>query len=373
MTTNALEGELKCSEGLAGLHRTLAFDIAEAKETLQCYQLRIDKANKQLAIHEKKYQMTKNERPVELPEYGLYSEYISGLELPVCFFHILKNTDLALSFFVKANIVPTELQCPCGENFLLGKHFGKTVYECVCGAFTDIFQGLVWRGLPLAPDQILLVLFLWVQNIKQREIYTFTGISLHNVKRICRDLRKIVVHDFLLNFTKFEGVVEIDESCFKSTYKRRAGTKLMKWVFGLYERGSKRCYLQVVEKRRSEDLIPIIVERCTPGATVISDSWAAYGKLTDCGFPHYIVDHTRFFVDPTNREIHTQNIEVTWGWAKYYLKKSPTRAGQLQSRLHEFCWKRRFKQVTKLYEIADTMRHLLQLIKESPDLSKVSE
>ena len=69
--------------------------------------------------------------------------------------------------------------------------------------------------------------------------------------------------------------------------------------------------MEVVPKRTTAYLVPIIQRICETGTTIISDQWAAYNKLEEFGFPHYTVDHPRFFVNPHSREIHTQHIEIS--------------------------------------------------------------
>ena len=124
--------------------------------------------------------------------------------------------------------------------------------------------------------------------------------------------------------------------------------------------------MECVPARHASNLIPIIQKICEPGTTIISDQWAAYSKLADFGFPHYTVDHSRFFVHPHSREIHTQDIEISWGWAKFEIKRQNRELTNLQEHLHLFCWKRQFKKKgDKKTEIAATLSALCQIIKDA--------
>lgn len=95
---------------------------------------------------------------------------------------------------------------------------------------------------------------------------------------------------------------------------------------------------------------------------MISDQWAAYNKLPEIGYPHHTVDHSRFFVNPRNRDIHTQHIEISWCWAKYDIKRKYMRLNNLQEYLHVFSWKRQFKNKEKISEVGDVMKALFELI-----------
>jgi hypothetical protein len=102
--------------------------------------------------------------------------------------------------------------------------------------------------------------------------------------------------------------------------------------------------MEVVKKRDEATLLGIIRKICAPGTTIVSDQWAAYNKIEEMGYYHYTVDHSRFFVNPHNREINTQNIELSWLWAKRDIRlRQAIITTNLQELLHEHCWRRQFK------------------------------
>ncbi|EFO97577.1 hypothetical protein CRE_11500 [Caenorhabditis remanei] len=55
---------------------------------------------------------------------------------------------------------------------------------------------------------------------------------------------------------------------------------------------------------------------------VVSDGWSSYGgiSLIQANFTHRWVNHKLNFVNPTDRRVHTQSIEATWGAFKRELK-----------------------------------------------------
>lgn len=94
------------------------------------------------------------------------------------------------------------------------------------------------------------------------------------------------------------------------TWRRR------KWVFGMLgvqQQRSKRAkpVLRLVERRRRQDLVPLIAHHVRIGSHIISDEWRAYRSLPALGYNHMTVNHSRWYVDPQTGA-HTQHIERAW-------------------------------------------------------------
>ena len=111
--------------------------------------------------------------------------------------------------------------------------------------------------------------------------YTSTGVDWASF------VRDICVEYYVqeIEKTKFDGVVEIDESLFGRKVKHNRGAPLGKriWIFGIVERATGRIKLFPVDKRDSETLLKIIVDNVELGATIYSDGWMAYSGLTAMG------------------------------------------------------------------------------------------
>ncbi|CAF0916032.1 unnamed protein product [Brachionus calyciflorus] len=76
-------------------------------------------------------------------------------------------------------------------------------------------------------------------------------------------------------------VVEIDESLFVRV-KHGKGKDLKRgrvWVFGMYERGSRKCLFFVVHKCDGVNLLNIIYRHIAPNTIIHSDCWAAYNRI----------------------------------------------------------------------------------------------
>ncbi|OMJ83814.1 hypothetical protein SteCoe_15225 [Stentor coeruleus] len=288
-------------------------------------------------------------------------EYIMNMNIPLNILTIIYDPEFSLAFLFQKGILKSKHLCKCQAECQLkrqGKHF---FFVCDCGNVEHITKGSFWEKYELPPSKIVLTLFLWVMNITSANIAQLLTLTAEITNPVTEKLREIISAEYLNTLPKFRGVVEIDESCFKSGRDKNQRYLQDRWVFGLYERERKLVYMQVVQKRDAKTLIPIIQERCELGTTIISDQWYAYNKLAEFGYPHYTVDHSRFFVNPNSREIHTQDIEISWCWAKYNVKKHRNTVN-LQHLLNVFCWMRQFKKKEKGTELASVLNAASEII-----------
>ncbi|KII68236.1 hypothetical protein RF11_13358 [Thelohanellus kitauei] len=88
----------------------------------------------------------------------------------------------------------------------------------------------------------------------------------------------------------------------------------------------------IVPDRKRNTLLPIIQNHIEPG----------YNGLEEAGYTHLTVCHRRNFVNPQNRDAHTQAIENLWRWAKSRVKTTTTDADHKILRMAEFLWRRRY-------------------------------
>jgi IS1 family transposase len=123
-------------------------------------------------------------------------------------------------------------------------------------------------------------------------------------------------------------VVEIDETSVKKKSKYNRGTRHEdRWVFGGFDRTTKKWFGIVVGNDRTKPTLSSVIKKyIRPGTLIMSDSWPSYVSvdrngdvhnlennrwLVDMGYRHQYVNHSENFVDPDSGA-HTQGIEGTW-------------------------------------------------------------
>jgi hypothetical protein len=120
-------------------------------------------------------------------------------------------------------------------------------------------------------------------------------------------------------------IVQINESVvYKPKYHLGCGFKVpVKWIFGMYDVAQKIVYMQFVESRDTQTLLPIIGCWVSPGTAIHSDEGAAYRNIWDIDvtprFIHMTVNHSCNFID-TQTGAHTNNIKAYWSSVKQKVK-----------------------------------------------------
>lgn len=105
--------------------------------------------------------------------------------------------------------------------------------------------------------------------------------------------------------------------------------------------GTKNVFTVPVENRNANTITRVILDNVLPGSKIITDQWRAYSAALRnmLEFEHDSINHSLYFVDPNDSEIHTQNIEGLWSRSKYFIRKKAGISLEIQSRyLIQFIW-----------------------------------
>ena len=113
-------------------------------------------------------------------------------------------------------------------------------------------------------------------------------------------------------------------------------------MFGLKERFTRKVYFEIVPRRTKLILMKIIEDRVLPESYIMSDSWRAYLDIDTSAnkYTHKMINHSVHFVDPNDRNVHTQGVESIWRAAKQKFKAmNGVDRRYLKSYLIEFTWR----------------------------------
>ena len=138
-------------------------------------------------------------------------------------------------------------------------------------------------------------------------------------------------------------IVQIDESLVERSRYEKGREKEKKWIFGGYCPDQNLGFLQFLEKRDAETVLPLIMENIAAGSIIHSDFSLAYANdnittlPVDPPYQHLCVDHSQ------HSESDANHIEAFWSHAQEKLERMfGCHSAKYASYLDEFMWHQRF-------------------------------
>ena len=281
-----------------------------------------------------------------------------------------------IQYCQRKSILKSQQTCSvCGSRMSLqtrtkqnGSQDGYT-WRCTkttCRTMKSIRSGSFFEKSKIPLEKWLLSIHHWASNSKVQLAADAIGISHTSVMQCNKFLCEICSRKLCQVPIVLGGpgvVVQIDESLFSHKVKAHRGRPPTQevWVFGIVDTSYKPAlgYMQIVNRRDSATLLPIIQASVAPGSIVHSDEWSAYRQIqSQTGLTHRTVNHSLHFVSPTG--VHTNNVESYWNRAKMKIKamRGCTR-DELSLYLDEFMWKERYGKTA-----ADCFNNMLSHIAE---------
>lgn len=226
-----------------------------------------------------------------------------------------------------------------------------------CSTRSSVRTGSFFANCDLTTEKIVMMMYYWVYEVKCKHVMMFESLVSWNTIVNYNNYFRQQCCDWLLTTNQQLGgfdangqsvFVEIDESYFFHRKYHRGQRRVGKWVVGLVERGSGRCWMEVVVRRDAATLERIITNHVLPGTTIVTDAWRGYQNVTQLNngvYDHAVIVHAHEFVNREHPEIHTETIEGLWMHAKRKLRyQSGTSRGLFSSYLGAFQWRNCHKQ-----------------------------
>jgi len=190
-----------------------------------------------------------------------------------------------------------------------------------CGRYNiSVRKGSVFNGIKSPLKIIISICYEWCQETTYKQIMRQLKIKNKLLNTVINIIRKKLLNIKTQKIGGKNHVVEIDESAIsKRKYNVGRVCKTF-WCVGGIDRETKKFFFEIVQSRTSAKLLAIIKNNVEEGTTIITDGWKGYLGIDKNNYKHYSVNHKENFVNPLNKEIHTQNIEILWRWLKKYIK-----------------------------------------------------
>jgi hypothetical protein len=296
--------------------------------------------------------------PREITDYVVPVIELSSVDFsPKDLYKLMDNKKLWIKWLASHRLIKNSVNCSlcarpmglCVRSKIMDNFFWRCRY---CKTCCNIRKGSFFERYKLSTETIVMLMFYWLCEVKAKHVMRFEGLKNWNTIVSYNNSFRMECYNWLLTHsTKLGGLdingqsifVEVDESYFFRRKYNRGQKRPGVWVVGLVERGSGRCWLQIVARRNATTLERIICDHVLPGTTIVTDAWRGYNNVNQLNggvYEHLVVVHQRGFVHFDHSEIHTQTIEGLWMQTKRLLRyQGGTSRGLLPSYLAAFQWR----------------------------------
>ena len=231
-----------------------------------------------------------------------------------------EDQEMRMVWLQQRGLIASQKTCKkCDSDMRFGAKSDVTdgfVWRCKrkgCKTIVSVRDGSFFKKSKLPMSKLLHCIYLWALETSIVSATAQLAVDFYNF------LREVCSTALIRNPVQLGGpgrIVQIDESLFahKPKYHRGRAPQSEIWVFGMADCTSNPTvgFMQIVDRRNAETLLPIIQRHILPGSIVYSDQWAAYNRVGNiAGLEHHTVNHTLHFVDPVTG-VHTHLDEFMW-------------------------------------------------------------
>lgn len=227
----------------------------------------------------------------------------------------------------------------CGRDAKYHRIASRRAYECeFCGHQVYPMAGTPFENTRTDLKDWFFVMFLFCASrngVAAKEVQRQLGVTYKTAWRMCNLIRQYMGYvdgDDPVGGSGGSGVVEIDKTFIGGPDERGKDDKHI--VLGMVERGGD-AITKVMNFRRANDVIPVVLKHVKPGAKIMSDDARVYLDL-DRVYERETVDHRkRQYV---RGSVHTNTIEDLWSNLKRGINGTYIHVSKkhLQTYLHEF-------------------------------------
>ena len=230
----------------------------------------------------------------------------------------------------------------------------KYAWRCKkCRATKSVRVGSWFSRSHLPLQTILQITSMWCNKKPSWLVRRELNIAQNTVIDWYNFCREICVEIMLNHGGKLGGLgrfVEIAESKFEKPKYNRGNSLKGNLLFGGIERGSDRCFLQVVSNKSKVTMISLFEKYIEQGTTIIWDSYKAYECLGDAGFEYLKINYSISFKDPETKE-NSNSVEGWWSRMKQFLPDCNCNRGSFSSYLAEYMYRRLREDVLCLFTV----------------------
>ncbi|KYN01319.1 hypothetical protein ALC62_07938 [Cyphomyrmex costatus] len=200
------------------------------------------------------------------------------------------------------------LSFTCKRKHVIQKEHKKSI-QAICNFKKSATEGTWFDKIDTDLEIIcrLTAYFVMVPRTRLKFLRYETGLAIPVLNEGIKSCREVCVYWAQKNSQKLGGLghtIEIDGA--KIARRKNCDvTKKIKgnWVYGGFERKTKKIFIVPVEIGTKEALLQTIKEWVLPGTNIVSHFWKFYNCLNDKSYKNLKRKHSYKFIDPKRDKI----------------------------------------------------------------------
>lgn len=246
---------------------------------------------------------------------------------------------------------PMQAFCPsCNSERVARKSEGEKIGRWNCHECTNSFNvlsGTIFQGTHIELQKWFLAICIMVnakKSVSSCQLARDLELCQPTTWRMQQRIRSAMTTD---EGKLLQGIIEMDETYVggKPRYKSRnnkrgRGSQNKTPVVGAVARGGE-VKAEVASDTKGRTLLGFIQEKVEVAkSALVTDHYGAYHRAGTL-MPHVIVDHSKGYVDPADKAIHTNTIEGFWALIKraWYGSHHHYSRHWMPLFIGEACWK----------------------------------
>ncbi|MDQ3022801.1 MAG: IS1595 family transposase [bacterium] len=227
-------------------------------------------------------------------------------------------TDDAVLEWLKDRFNPEGIHCPqCNKITGHSKLTNRRAYSCqICGHHYYPTASTIFHKSTTPLTYWMYAIFSMSKTrcgMSAKQLEREIGVTYKTAWRMFKQIRSMLDD----GPSPFDGPVEVDEAYYGSKDeggKRGRGAGGKSVMVGIADRDDSKIMVTILPDASANSLTPFVSENVEPQATVYTDEWAGYARLTRCGFNHERCSHAdgQYVIG----NAHTNTIEGFWGLLK---------------------------------------------------------
>ena len=165
-----------------------------------------------------------------------------------------------------------------------------------------------------------MIMYEWTQQTVIKRIKHEYNVEWKAINAVISVIRRVIVPRKIEKIGGIGEIVEVDETALSKRKNNKGHVVKTLWCVGGISRETKKLFVDLTIHRDMINLDNILVKYVELDTLIFTDHWKGYLNVSNIGYLHERVNHSRNFLNPRDKSIHTQSIESQWAQLKKYVK-----------------------------------------------------